>query len=367
MGKTPSVQKLPPVWLVKAINNFRTFLLHLNRRLFPGNVVLYEQCQNFWLLPALYVAAKLDIATLLKPGPLTAEKLSERLNADPSNIARILRALSSQGIFRQTRDGSYTLNAMSRSLLDEPGSLRYVILHHLGPVNWNLMNGLENTVITGKDAFTEKYGSGPYEYLRDHPDEYLLFDRSMTNLSDLALAPVMNAYDFTGYPVIADIGGGEGFLLANILHNNPGCRGILFDTHDALVKAPEMMARYQVEDRSQIVAGDFFHAIPIHGDLFILKNVLHNWSDEQCVELLKIINRVMENHSTLLIIDMVVPPGNKPSLSKLLDIQMMASMKGGKERTAVEFTELLGKSGFSLNRIIPTIAPLCLAEAKKMR
>ena len=367
MSKPPSIEKLPPVWFISAINAFRTFLLQLNRKLFPGNVVLYEQFQQFWLLPSIYVAAKLDIAVILKEKPLTAGEISERLSLDESNVSRILRTLSSQGIFKQTRDGRFALNGMSRALLDESGSLRHMILHHLGPVNWNLMSNLEYAVRTGKDAFTDKYGKEIYEFLKDHPEESSLFDKSMSNLSDIGLRPILNAFDFSKFPLITDIGGGEGFLLANILHFNPGCRGILFDTPQALEKAFEMVARYQVENRIQIIPGNFFNAIPLSGDLFILKNIIHNWGDEESIELLKNIHRATGTDSLLLIIEMVVSADSKPSLAKLLDIQMMATMQGGKERTANEYSFLLEKSGFRLSQIIPTIAPISMITAKKIR
>jgi SAM-dependent methyltransferase len=359
------LQKLPPVGVIKILSAFRTFLIRLNRKLFPGNVVLYEQFQYFWLLPSLYVAAKLNIATLLKEKPLSSVEIATLLEVDPSNLSRIMRALSSQGIFKQTRDGRYALNGMARGLLDEPGSLRFMILHHLGPVNWNLMSNLEYSVRTGNDAFSDIYGKATYEYLKEHPEEYALFDKSMSNLSDLGLAPVLNAYDFSKSGLIVDIGGGEGFLLANILQNNPACKGILFDTPDALIKAHQVLLDHRVENRTEVVPGDFFNTIPVNGNIYILKNIIHNWGDEKAAELLRNIHRAMADDAILLIIEMVVPPGNEPSLSKLLDIQMMASMPGGKERTGMEYQVLLGQSGFSLRRIIPTIAPISLIEARK--
>jgi SAM-dependent methyltransferase len=357
--------KLPPVLLIRIINAFRTFLLKLNRKLFPGNVVLYEQFQYFWLLPALYVAAKLDIATLLKQKPLSAQEISDKLNTNPENIHRIMRALASQGIFKQTTSGQFALNGMAKGLLNEPGSLRHMILHHLGPVNWNLMSNLEYAVRTGRDAFSDKYGMETYAFLKENPREHALFDQSMSNLSDLGLAPLLQAYDFSQFAVIADIGGGEGFLLANILHQNPVCKGILFDTPEAVEKSHQMFARFQVEKRVEIVPGNFFNSVPGSGDLYILKNIIHNWGDEMSVKLLNNICRVMKSNGRLLIIEMVVPSGNESSLAKLLDIQMMATMAEGKERTASEYTLLLKKSGFSLPRIFPTIAPICLIEARK--
>jgi SAM-dependent methyltransferase len=187
----------------------------------------------------------------------------------------------------------------------------------------------------------------------------------MSNLSDIGLAPILNAYDFSKFALIADIGGGEGFLLANILQNNPGCKGILFDTPGALEKAPEMLARHHVDDRTEIITGDFFKSMPGSGDLYLLKNIIHNWDNEQSADLLKKICQVIRPDGRLLIIEMVVPSGNEPSLAKLLDIQMMATMSGGKERTREEYRDILERSGFTLTRIVPTIAPISLIEAKK--
>jgi hypothetical protein len=364
MQHYPRDPKLPPYWLIKAIDAFRTLLLRLNRALFPANVVLYEQFQSFWLLPSLYVAAKLDIASVLKDGPLAVAEIAGRLKADSDNLGRLLRALASQGIFRQVGDGRYTLNARSRALLDGPGSLKYMILHHLGPVNWNLMSNLDYAVRTGKDPFANLYGKEIYDYLPGNPEEYELFDRSMSNLSELGLAPILNACDFSRFRVIADIGGGEGYLLANILARNPGSAGILFDTPTALERSPAMLDRFNVANRTTIVPGDFFLSVPPSADLYILKNIIHNWNDHKASELLGNIRKVMKDTSRLVIVEMVVPGGNTPSLSKLLDIQMMATMTGGKERTEGEFRQLLDKSGLSLTRIIPTLAPLSLIEAR---
>jgi len=365
MQKPYSGVILPPLWLIRIINAFRAFLLSLNRKLFPGNVVLYEQFQNFWLLPCLYVAAKLDIASLLKDRPLTGAEIAERLNADPENVSRIMRALSGQGIFRKTRDGRYRLNGMANGLLDGPGSLRRMIIHHLGPVNWNAVGNLEYAVRTGKDPFKALYGKEIYEYLKEDTAENERFDRSMADLSDLGLPPVLNAYDFSRFGLIADIGGGDGSLLAGILQRCPESRGILFDAPGVLAKVPGLSENLHLEDRVTIVPGDFFQAVPSSCDLYVLKNIVHNWNDEDAIRLLGRIHENAGPGAVIVIIEMVVPEHDAPSLATLLDIQMMATMAGGKERTAKEYRDLLDKSGFSLTRIVPTIAPLSLIEARK--
>lgn len=359
-------EKLPPYWLVRSIDSIRKALLFLNQRMFPGSVVLYEQFQNLWLLPSLYVAARLDIATLLKAGPMHADEIAKAVNADPGNIHRLLRALAGEGVFTMKKDGRFALNRRAEALLDESGSLRHMLLHHLGPVNWNLMSQLTYAVTTGKNAFEYTYGKPIYDYLKDHPEENRIFDRSMSDLSELSLGPVLSAYDFSPYRLIADIGGGEGHFLAHILKKHPAAKGILFDTAEALANASGFMSATGVQDRISFIDGDFFSDTLPGADLYLLKNIIHNWDDPPSVRLLSNISRVMPTGGRLLIIEMVVPEGNQPSTAKLLDIQMMVSMTGGKERTRTEYERLLAGSGLKLTRIVPTIAPVGLVEAIKI-
>jgi hypothetical protein len=357
--------KLPPYRLIRLIEQFRLWLLTVNRSLFPGSVVLYEQFQYFWLLPALYTAAKLNIAKHLAIRPMTASELAHEIECQPDQLFRLMRALASQGIFRQARDGKFRLNRLSKPLLEGPDSLRAMILHHLGPVNWNLMSHLEKAVLEGKDPFLDLHGKGIYDYLKEHPAEYEIFDRSMSNLSELSLLPILSAHDFSRYPVIADIGGGEGFLLTNLLKHAPQSKGILFDTREALAKALTGATDDVTTKRIRQVEGDFFESVPSGASLYLLKNILHNWPDDACSGILSVIRQQMEPGASVMVIEMVVPDGNEPSLSKMLDIQMMASMDGGRERTRAEFEKIFLLAGFSKPRFIPTIAPLSLILSQK--
>jgi len=358
-------QKLPPLWLVKSIQCFRDFLIRLNKKMFPGNVVLYELFQNLWALPSLYVAAKLNVAEWVKDSPKSITELARLTNTHAPSLHRVMRALVAQGIFKLGSDGKFRINGMAKGLLNEPGSIRHMLIHHLGPVNWNLMSNLEYTVRTGEDAFANAYGKGIYEYLRENPQESEVFDQSMSDLSDIGLAPILNAYPFANYQTIADIGGGEGFLLANILKIYPSTKGILYDQKETTARAPQLFSNYQLNNRVQIIAGNFFEQIPSGADLYIMKSIIHNWDDEHCIKLLRNVHHAMSNKSKIVIVEMIVSDDNTLELAKLLDIQMLACMQGGKERTREEFDYILEKSGFKRTRIFKTIAPISLIEAKK--
>ena len=356
---------MPPYFFLRMIQLFRNGLLNLNQQMFPGSAVLYEQIQSVWLLSSLYVAARLNLAGCLEAGPLTAEELAKRCDAQPVPLARVMRALISQGIFRQRKDGRYELNRRSKALLDGKGSLRYMIIQHLGPVNWQNLGELLNIVKTGEDAFSHRYGKDIYAFLRENPDNYQEFDRSMSNLSDLSLAPMLNEYRFGRYHTIADIGGGEGFLLSAILSRNPAAQGVLFDLPEALVKASSFLQEQHTEDRITIVEGNFLDDVPVIADLYLLKNVLHNWNDQHSALILSHIARHMPEKAKILIMEMIVPEHGGDATPCLLDIQMLTSFKDARERTMKEFKAMITMAGLKVSRVIPTIAPISLIEVTR--
>jgi len=360
------IRKLPPVWFIKGLNAIRHWLLLLNRKLFPANLVLYEQFQYFWLLPCLRVAAELDIAGLIRDKPLTISELAEKTGTNQEYLFRIMRALTGNGVFKLRKDGKYVNSPMSKALVDGKGSLRYVIMQHLGSFNWSAFNELGYSVRTGEDAVQKVYGKRIYDYLAENREESVIFDRSMTNLTELAIGPVLSVYDFSKCNTIADIGGGEGLLLSAILFKNPGIKGILFDLQEGLSGAQGVVNKYKVADRIKIIPGSFFESAPVGAEIYILKNILHNWSDEDCIRILKNIKEVLPENGKIVILEMIIEEDNKPSFGKLIDIQMMVFMKKGKERTRQEYKDLLAKSRLKVNRIIPTISPLSLIESTSL-
>jgi hypothetical protein len=359
-------RKLPPVWFIKILNSFRYGLLYLNRSIFPGNIVLYEHFQYLWLLPCIRIAAELNIAGILKDQPRTISELASLTGSNPEYLFRIMRALTGNGIFKLKKDGRYVNSSMSKALIDGKGSLRYMIMQHLGNFNWGTFNELIHAVRTGNDAVTKVYGKGIYDYLSEHPDESELFTRSMSNLSELSIEPILSAYDFSKYGILADIGGGEGLLLSAIIHEYPGLKGILFDRKESITKAESIFIKFGVKEKIKTIPGDFFESAPDGADVYLLKNILHNWSDEDCVRILNIIKKILPDKGKILIMEMVINEDNKPSFSKLIDIQMMVFMKGGKERTRSEYETILTNAGFRINKIIPTIAPISIIEAIKL-
>lgn len=357
---------MPPFLMIRALGGFRNILMKLYRRLFPGPVVLFEQFQYFWLMQPLYVAAVLDIAGLLKSGPKKCSELATLSGAKSEPLYRVMRALASSGIFIEHQGGIFGLNSQSRALLEGDGSMRHVIIHHLGNINWNAQGNLLHTVRTGENAFAALHKKEIYEYLREDQDEMNRFEMSMAELSNLAELPILARYDFSGFKTIADIGGGNGFLLAAVLEKYQKARGTVFDLPENRIEAQICIEEADLSSRMTFKEGNFLEAIDLKADLYMLKNVLHNWNEGDCIKILRNLGKTMDKNSRLAILEMIIPKAGRPSYAMLVDIQMLATMNGGRERTLAEFESILGNSGFRLLRVIHTAAPLSVIEAERI-
>jgi hypothetical protein len=356
------IKKLPPVFFIHLLNSLRSGLLWIHRMTFPSSIVMYERFSSFWLLAAVKVAAELDIAGILEKEQLTIETLAQRTGSDTQALFRMMRALSSESIFKRTRHGLYKNTRLSKVLTSGRGSLRYTLMQHLGTLNWTAFNDLAYSIRTGKSAFSKAYGMKIYDYLSEHPEESVLFDRSMTNLSEISIEPILSSFDFSYYPVIADIGGGEGLLLSSILFKNKNSTGILFDLPEGLNHPERILEHFGVADRVKVIQGSFFNTAPGGADIYLLKNILHNWSTEECLLILRNIRNAMPPHGKILILEMIIDEKNYPYLGKLIDLQMMVFMEEGKERTHKEFETLIQTAGLKLNRVILTVAPVSIIE-----
>jgi hypothetical protein len=176
-------------------------------------------------------------------------------------------------------------------------------------------------------------------------------------------AAIVAAYDFSDLKTIIDVGGSTGNLLATILQHNPEARGILFDMPHVVRDAPAFLKARGMTDRIKIEPGSFFETVPAGGDAYLLSHIIHDWSEDQCLTILRNFTRVMNPNSKLLIVEMVLPPGNTPHPGKMLDMMMLVG-PGGLERTADEYGELLAKAGMRLTRVVPTTTPVSVVEAK---
>jgi hypothetical protein len=316
---------------------------------------------GYWVSQAIYVAAKLGIADLLKDGPQPCVTLAASTGSDAPSLFRLMRALSSVGIFSQLDRDRFALSRLAESLQTEvQGSLRAMVIT-IGEIHYQACGNLLHGVRTGSPAFNNVFGASLFDYLQQNVDAADAFNQAMANVSTMLAYAVLMAYNFAGISCIVDVGGGQGDLLEKILQFNPDTRGTVFDTASTIERAKQQGDNAWTR-RCSYVAGDFFASVPQGADAYILCGVIHDWDDSRAITILRNCRRAMADKARLLLVDMVVPDTDARSFSKLLDLNMLA-MTGGRERTKAEYRALLDGADYKLTRIIPTMAPQSVIEA----
>ncbi|MBI3449843.1 MAG: methyltransferase, partial [Acidobacteria bacterium] len=194
------------------------------------------------------------------------------------------------------------------------------------------------------------------------PESAAVFDAAMTSISTFESKAVVAAYDFSGIDTLVDVAGGHGLMSVTILKANKRMRGILFDLPHVAAGATALLRSGGVADRCRIVSGDFFASVPEGGDACVMKHIIHDWDDERAIQILRNCHRALRPGGKVLIVDAVIPPGNRAHFGKLLDLEMLVLTPRGRERTRSEFRELLKRSGFRLRRVVPTETHLSVVE-----
>ena len=328
----------------------------------PSPPALFEMATAYWLSQAIYVAAKLGIADLLRNGPQSCVALATSTGSDAPSLFRLMRALSSVGIFAHLGRGHFALSRLAERLqTGVHGSLRAMVIT-IGEIHYQACGSLLHSVQTGSPAFNTVFGASLFDYLQQNTDAADAFNQGMANVSSMLAYAVLMAYDFAGISSIVDVGGGQGKLLEKILQFNPDITGTVFDTASTIEGAQQGFGGDLRKRRCSYVVGDFFTSVPQGADAYLLCGVIHDWDDRRALRILRNCRRAMTEKGRLLIVDMVVPDTDATSFSKLLDLNMLA-MTGGRERTKAEFQALLDAADYKLTRIIPTMAPQSIMEA----
>ncbi len=326
----------------------------------PGAQIL-NLATGYWLARAVYIAAQLGIADLVKSEPKSVEHLAAATETDPDALYRILRALASEGVFTESGRRRFGHTELSQTLRSNtPDSMRAMVLFLGDHVHWSVYSEMLHSVQTGQPAFDKVFGMKPFEYLIEHPEDARVFDEAMIAHSALANEAIADAYDFSAFGTVMDIGGGNGGLLATILKKHTQPRGILFDLPHVIERARKKAILNG--NRSEMLAGSFFVNVPGRADGYLMKHVIHDWDDESALAIFRNCRRVMAGSNKLLVAEILIKPGNEPSFAKLLDLEMLV-LPGGRERTAEEYRDLFTAAELRLTRIIPTRSPVSLIEA----
>ncbi len=318
---------------------------------------------GFWQSRALAVAAELELADALAGGPLGLMELASRVEANPAMLRRLLRALETVGIFQQPSTDVFSNTETSETLRrNVPGSQWAWVISELSPNCgiYELWSTLSSVVRTGEAHPEQVLGTSFWGFLKQEPKAGRTFALAMQEVAQAMTPAVTAAYNWRDAEFLVDVGGGIGSQLIDILEHYPRSRGILLDE-------PHVLAGALQHDRLESRSGDFFQEVPEGADLYLMRNVLHDWSDEKAAAILSTVRKAAKPEAKLVLAEMVLPDGPKFSLGKWADLLMAVVFTGGKERTEAEYEQLLMSTGWRLDRSLPTQSALRLIVATTSR
>jgi hypothetical protein len=303
-----------------------------------------------WIAKPIYVISELGIADLLGDGPKSVEALAKETNTHAPTLFRILRALSSVGVFVETENQVFGLTPLAECL--SSNALRPIARMFLSEWHDKAWNALSHTVRTGEPGFDYAFGKASFEWFEEHPVERSILDQGQGSKAMGFARAILETYDFSNFKSICDIGGGQGVFLIQLLTGYPHIRGYVADLPGAVVSAEKSIAKAKIGDRCKAIPYDFHEEIPPACDAYFLVNILHDWDDETCIRILKNIAKAMDADTRMWIIEYIIEPGPGFSVAKLLDIEVLV-MGGGRERSIDEFNTLASTAGLKVSKIIP--------------
>lgn len=324
---------------------------------------LLDLIQGAVITQAIHVAARLGIADLLREGPLAVEEVAKKAGSDPESTRRLLRALSGLSVFAEREDGRFELTPMAEALRTDVANSMHGMAILMGhPLFWEDWGHLFETVQSGEANLPVRRGMPAFDFLMSNPEYMGTFFQGMANLSGPETDHVVAAHDFSRFTKIVDVGGGRGGLIAGILRRASGSRGILFDAPHGTADAPQVLEAAGVADRCTIENGSYFESVPAGADAYLLKHTLHDFTEEQCLAVLKNIRDAISADGSVFVVEYVLPGNNTQHIGNIIDLWLM-HLLGAKERTADQYAELFAAAGFKLSRVIPTGSPVSIIEA----
>jgi hypothetical protein len=318
---------------------------------------------GYWRSQAVGAAARLGLADKLSDGSRSADALAQAVGSHPEATFRLLRALASFGVFEQTGPREFQLNALGQTLrANAPGSMRDMAIAQSSAGHWLPWGQLVEAVKTGKPSTVKTLGAEIFDWYAAHPDEAAVFSGAMSNLA-ASVAGELAEHCRLGSQTVVDVGGANGLLTQVLLRANPSAKGIVQDLPNVAAGAAQELRLAGLSSRCEAVGGDFFQSVPA-GNVYLLKQILHDWNDAQCVTVLRNCAASMIAGGRVLVLEMVLPEDGAPSMAPLMDLNMLV-MLPGKERTLTEYDRLFAEAGLQRKHVQATHSPFSIIEAVK--
>ena len=311
---------------------------------------------------SIYEVTKLSIPDIIANSIISIEELASKTRTDCSALYRVMRMLAGYDIFHEKKPRYFENSELSIYLTsNHSDSLRDSVIYRieLGSESWNeLLYSLQ----TGKPAFDKIHNMSFFQYIEEHPEKALVFNKAMEAQYRKDFNNILSTYDFSFCRKLIDVGGGRGYFVSEFLKKYPNATAVLFDLESVLREFDNSQNK-NILSRLEVCIGDFFTSVPFGGDIYFLKSILHDWNDEQAVKILCNISKIMNKNSRLLIVEIILPEKNSPDFSFLMDLQMLVQ-HGGRERNLKEYKHLLHCAGCLLCKVHSLPGIFKIIEAK---
>ena len=351
----------PPRRAALGVLAARRALRSLSDRLLPGDLAAFLGTNAFAESRALGTFAELGIADELRSGSATAAELAARHGLDADALHRVLRFLAVEGYLKLDRRGRFALTRKGGFFAsDHPRTLRDWTLYQQSPATQRAWASLTDTVRTGEPSFPAVHGQSVWDHFTAHPEEEARFAAAMRRMTELVLPAITAGYPWPETGRIADVAGGVGTLLAGVLEARPGARGVLVDAPGVLREAEGHLDRAGVRDRVELSPGNIFERVEAQADVYVLKDVLHDWDDERSLTILKTVRAAMPAGSRLVLVETLQEPNAPDDIASFVDLQMLTQCDGGRQRSVAELQALLRQAGLEPGEVRLTAGPALL-------
>ncbi len=350
--------RAPPRLAAKAVLAARVGLERLGDRLLPAEVATLQRSIGFAPAYAMRALAELEIPEALGDGRRTARELADEKGLDADALHRVMRYAALHGLVKLDGRGRFRLTRTGRALrADHPHSMRAWILYLTERSTQEAWAGLTDAVRTGNPAFPAVHGQSVWSYFEQHPREEQQFAEGMRRITEIDVPSIVAGYPWPESGTVCDVAGGVGTLLAGVLEARPGLRGVLVDGPGVLAEAEGFLAARGVRDRVELSEGNFFERIGARADVYVMKDILHDWDDERCRTILKVVRAAMPAGSRLVLVEHLQEPNAVAPVASFVDVLMLAQTDGGRQRSAAELHALLREAGLEPGPVRLTANP----------
>lgn len=334
-------------------------LLRLAHALLPSQVAVWRLSAGFMTTRVIGTLAAAGVFDALDDGPARAEDLAPRLQVDADVLHRLLRAAAVDGFVRVDRRGRFRLTRLGRRLrARDDASMQAWLLYLNRPATQDAWANAGRSLQTGEPAFPATHGRSVWAHFADHPEEEREFATAMRKLTEMIAPFVAAGYPWPARGTVCDVAGGVGTLLAAVLGPRPELRGVLVDAPGVLEEARPYLADAGVAGRVELREGDIFERIDVRADLYLLKDVLHDWDDERCAQILRTVAAAMPPGARVVLVETLQDRDDPDPVASLIDVHMLTQCDGGRQRSVGELQALLRAAGLEAGGVHRTAGPV---------